>query len=131
VTDFNGQIGAVKSGKYAERLKSRDLKQDEMKLTPSDKIVPRIKAKRPDIFLIAFKTTTNADYAEQLSRGQGLVKGSGADLVLANDTGTRRNLVLDKNGAVLCDTTDRNAALAFLVGRACPSVKTKPPGPGL
>ena len=98
VTDFEAQIGSIPSGKYAERLRSRDAAQEAIVLKPSDKIVPTIKELRPDIFVVAFKTTTNATEESQLERGRGLMVQSKADLILANDTGTRRNMLLDRDG---------------------------------
>ena len=111
VTDFEAQIGAVPSGKYATRLRSRDAAQEAIVLTPSDKIVPTIKENRPDIFVVAFKTTTHGTLEDQIERGRGLVTYAKADLVLANDTGTRRNLLLDKDGQVILDTQDRAVVL--------------------
>ncbi|MDD9900975.1 MAG: hypothetical protein OXT65_08355, partial [Alphaproteobacteria bacterium] len=111
VADFEGQIGDVPSGKYATRLRSRDAGQDPMHLKPSDKVVPNIKTARPDIFLVAFKTTTHEDEQEQIRRGMKLLNDSQADLILANDTGTRRNILIGKGGKILCDTKDRAAAL--------------------
>jgi phosphopantothenoylcysteine synthetase/decarboxylase len=130
VTDFDGQIGDVPSGKYAERLKSRDETHLPVILKPADKIVPLIKQKRPDIFLVAFKTTAGADDQDQLARGTKLLNDSQADLVLANDTKTRRNVLIAKGGAILCDTKDRALALQVIadavaahVNPAAPQVK--------
>ena len=111
VTDFDAQIGTTPSGKYATRLKSRDAAQEPLTLKPADKIVPGIKARRPDIFLVAFKTTAGADDKEQYQRGLTLLKDSRADLILANDTRTRRNILIAADGKILCDTQDRAAAL--------------------
>lgn len=134
VTDFEGQIGTVPSGKYATRLKSRDATQDPLTLKPSDKIVPGIKASRPDIFLIAFKTTTGANQAAQHQAGLKLLKDSQADLILANDTKTRRNILIAQDGKILCDTTDREKALQAIVKVITDqspdlAAKPKPPAP--
>jgi hypothetical protein len=107
ITDFKGKIGDVPSGKYAERMKSREARELKVDLEMADKLVPRIKEQRPDIILVAFKTTTHVDEAEQINRGKGLLKGSNADLVLANDTGTRMNLILSSDGVVLERSSDR------------------------
>ena len=114
ITDFEGQIGAVPSGKYAERMRSREAKNAQVKLSMADKIVPRIKQQRPDITLVAFKTTTNVGEDVQYQRGMQLLNGAQADFVLANDTGTRLNMVLDKQGTILMKTADREQALEFL-----------------
>src|SRR5690606_13443532 len=61
--DFDHNVPTT-SGKYAERLKTSEGKQ-KMLLTPTDKLVKRIRAKRKDIFLVAFKTTCGATEDEQ------------------------------------------------------------------
>lgn len=127
ITDFNGQIGDVPSGKYAARLRSRDETQQPLMLTPADKIVPHIKEKRPDIFLVAFKTTSGGDEADQLQRGTKLLNDARADLVLANDTKTRRNILIDKAGVVVCDTTDRSAALKEIAVRVAAAAASPQP----
>ncbi len=119
IVDFDGQIGSVKSGKYATRLQSRSLKQDVFTLTASDKIVSKIKKSRPDIVLIAFKTTTGATINEQIKRGESLLKSTSADFVLANDTGVRRNIILDNKCNVIYNTMDREKALQTLVDEVC------------
>lgn len=119
VADFEGQIGDTPSGKYADRLHSREARGLAMALVPTRKMVARIKPARPDIWLVAFKTTTNAGPAEQQARAAALQAESGADLVLANDTGTRRNLIVGPGGEVPLATEDRGAALARLVALSC------------
>jgi len=126
VTDFDGQIGDVPSGKYAERLKSRDETHLPVILTPAEKIVPLIKQKRPDIFLVAFKTTAGADDQDQLARGTKLLNDSQADLVLANDTKTRRNVLIAKGGTILCDTKDRAQALQMIADAVAVAAQAKP-----
>lgn len=118
VADFDGQIGDVPSGKYAPRLRSRDEMQLPVKITAADKIVPDIKAQRPDIFLVAFKTTAGADNEDQLQRGLKLLNDTGADLVLANDTKTRRNMLIARGGKVLAATKDRAKTLRMIADRA-------------
>ena len=133
ITDFNGKIGDIESGKYSTRLKSREAKDLKLALTIADKIVPNIKQQRPDIFLVAFKTTTHASKQDQYEAGLGLLKGSGSDLILANDTGTRNNMVITKDGFVLLETHERTEALTELVAaslkriKAAPTPKTKQP----
>lgn len=80
----------------------------------ADKIVPRIKARRPDIKLVSFKTTTHADEDTQYERGLEQLKGAKSDFVLANDTGTRLNMVLSKTGDILIQTHRRELALQVL-----------------
>lgn len=126
ITDFNGQIGDIPSGKYATRLKSREAKDLKLSLTMADKIAPRIKAERPDIVLITFKTTTHASQDAQYEAGLKQLKGSSADLVLANDTGSRNNMVLSKDGTILLATQDRTQALLCLIDEAIKRAEAKP-----
>lgn len=126
VADFKGQIGDIPSGKYAERLQSRDAAQEPMVLTPAEKIVPHIKEERPDIFLIAFKTTAGKGEDVQAQKASALLRQSHADLVLANDTVTRTNMIVTPEGTVEFTGTDRQAALKALVDIACARMASGP-----
>lgn len=114
LADFTGQIGEVESGKYAPRLKSRE-GPFEMQLTIADKLLGRIRKHRKDIFLVAFKTTSGATHDEQYVAGLNLLKANSANLVLANDTVTRTNMIICPEEARYCVTTDRELALRTLV----------------
>lgn len=126
ITDFKGQIGNIPSGKYATRMSSRDAKKVHVLLEMADKIVPRIKQQRPDITLAAFKTTTHANEDEQVQKGLKLLAGANADFVLANDTGTRLNMIINAQGQILKKTQDRDAALAFLADYVHKETLSKP-----
>ena len=97
--DFEGQIGEVPSGKYAPRLKSRE-GEVVMRLTPADKLLQRIKARRPDVDLVGFKTTAGAAQDEQIRLAQRQIKETGANFVLANDTVTRENCLVSATGTL-------------------------------
>lgn len=77
--DFDGKIGDVQSGKYAERLKSREA-QGPIELFTADKIIHKIREKRKDIFLTSIRRTNFNDLPKN-----GLVKivTDGPDTVLA------------------------------------------------
>ena len=117
--DFSGQIGHVESGKYAERLQTRMLAgatcAANMALTPTEKIIKKIRQVRKDIFLVAFKTTCDFSEQEQYIAGLNLVKENSCNLVLANDTVTRRNMIIVPEEAKYCVTTDREQVLRTLV----------------
>lgn len=112
--DFNGIINDVKSGKYAPRLESRNVNPIAI-LYPSEKIIKKIRKERKDIFLIAFKTTCGATEQEQYITGLNLLKENSCNLVLANDTKTRLNMIIVPEEAKYCVTTDRNKVLDDLV----------------
>ena len=119
--DFNGSIESdvnfneqTESGKYAERLKTSEGKK-YMILTPAEKIVADIRKGRKDIFLVAFKTTCGATEKEQYLSGLDLVKRGSCNLVLANDTKTKLNMIITPEEAKYCVTTDREKVLTELV----------------
>lgn len=91
--DHSGQIGDVPSGKYAKRLLSRD-GDKVMTLTPTPKLLSQVKAIRPDVFLVGFKTTAGDTQQEQHRLSLRQIEETGADIVFANDTVTRNNLVV-------------------------------------
>lgn len=113
--DFDGQIGAVAPGKYAERMRGEAGKKYAMTLTPTQKVVKLIREKRKDIFLVAFKTTSGATQAQQYKDGLNLLKKSSCNLVLANDLVTRNNMIITPEEGVYWNAVNRNGALAELV----------------
>lgn len=102
------------SGKYETRLKTSE-GEKLMKLTPAPKLVSKIRKERKDIFLVAFKTTCGATEDEQFLTGLNLLKSSSCNLVLANDTKTRVNMIITPEQARYFVTTDRANALYELV----------------
>lgn len=114
LVDYDGTIGDVPSSKYATRLESREGTQ-QITLTPSEKIIGMIRKTRKDVFAVGFKTTCHADGAVQYSKGMRLMKDNSLNLVLANDTGTRLNMVIAPEESRYAVTTDRGEALSMLV----------------
>lgn len=104
----------TKSGKYAERLKT-NLGRQNILFVPAQKVIGRIKAKRPDIFVVGFKTTAGATEFEQVVAASKLFEC--CDIVVANDTVTR--------STIICEGTDnsfpyglrREDALEYLVSK--------------
>jgi hypothetical protein len=101
------------SGSHAPRLKTADGLQ-MMRLSPADKIIGRIRKERKDIFVVGFKTTTGATSDEQYAAGLHLLKGNSLNLVLANDTVTRNNMIVAPEETRYCETTDRDTVLEHL-----------------
>jgi hypothetical protein len=127
LVDFSGSVceyGAVgydwaddietRSGKYEERLKTSDGRR-MMRLNPAPKILGKIRKERKDIFLVAFKTTCGATQDEQFLTALHLLKTNSCNLVLANDTKTRVNMIITPEQARYSITTDRAEALRSLV----------------
>jgi ribulose-5-phosphate 4-epimerase/fuculose-1-phosphate aldolase len=113
VCDFNGIVGDH-SGKYGDRLKTANGEQ-VMQLLPADKLIANIRKNRKDIFLVGFKTTTNASEDEQYIAGLDLCKKAGCNLVLANDTITRKNMIVTPEEARYNVTKNREEVLDALV----------------
>ena len=127
LVDFDGSIATgaaagydwndnapTPSGKYETRLQTSEGEQ-RMVLTPSAKILGKIRQERKDIFLVAFKTTCGATLDEQFLTALHLLKSTSCNLVLANDTKTRHNMIVTPEQARYMVTTDRLKALRQLV----------------
>lgn len=120
VMDWNREdkcMSSTTSGKYEPRLKTSYGKQ-ELELTPAPKVISKIRKERKDIFLVAFKTTCGATEDEQFVAGLNLLKKNSCNLVLANDTKTRMNMIITPEQARYSVTTDRDAVLRELVDMA-------------
>lgn len=113
--DYNGEVYGVPSGKHAERLSTTANPIANMDLTAQTKVVNRIRQKRKDIFLVAFKTTCGATREEQFEAGLSLLKNASCNLVIANDTETRNNMIITPEEAIYHETTDRNEILSNIV----------------
>lgn len=94
--DFSGQIGLVASGKYAERLQTREVTEGGLALTlrPTEKLLTLVQQLRPDIVSVGFKTTANETAQVQVAKSNRMAREAGVSWMLANDTVTRNNIVL-------------------------------------
>lgn len=113
LTDYRGQVGEVASGRHAQRLKTSEGEQT-LKLTPADKLIGRIRRERKDIFVVGFKTTTDYESDAQYTRALELLKRNSVNLVLANDTVRRNNMIVAPEETRYCETMDRAEVLRFL-----------------
>lgn len=114
--DYEGTVGDVPSGKYAKRLSSRAGAQT-MVLTPADKLLKRVRLVRPDIILVGFKTTAGDSEDRQLAQAGRQISETQAHWVLANDTVTRHNLLVqnqDGDATLQWSSDDRQASLEYL-----------------
>lgn len=112
--DFDGKIEDVESGKHATRLET-SAGDIQMTLTPSEKIIGKIRKTRKDIFLVGFKTTCGATEQEQFSKGLDLMKRTSCNIVLANDIETRKNLIITPEEGVYGRDMTRKECLEELV----------------
>jgi len=116
--DFEGHIVGnsylrTESGKYQERLKTSK-GSISMLLDPADKVISTVRQTRKDIFLVGFKTTCGLIEDEQYIAGLNMLKASSCNLVLANDTATRVNMIITPEEARYCVTQDRDKVLEEL-----------------
>lgn len=65
------------------------------------KIISGIKAFRPDIVVCGFKTTHGATRFEQEIRAEQSMKANNLDFILANDLGTRCNMLLAEHCTII------------------------------
>lgn len=117
MVDFYACLDGTKNGKYEPRLQSR-VREIPINLRPYGKVINRIRRERKDIYLVGFKTTCNASPQEQYLAGLKLVKEGSCNLVLANDTVTRWNMVITPEEAAYHETHNREDALRALVEMA-------------
>lgn len=107
-------IEGVESGIHAERLKTSE-GNITVELTPTEKIIAKIRKARPDIFLVGFKTTTGKTSEEQFSIALKTMKSVKCNLMFANDVVTRNNMIITAEESIYGETTDRQKALQELV----------------
>lgn len=112
--DFDGEIDGVKSGKNASRMETRE-GDSVINITPSDKVIGKIRKHRKDIFLVGFKTTAGATPQEQFSKGLNLMKKTSCNLVLANDIVTYNNIIITPEEGVYGKEMDRMDCLKEMV----------------
>jgi hypothetical protein len=119
---FTNEWSETLVGKNAGRLRTKGSSGESLtyslELTPSEKIVRLFRKDRKDIFLVAFKQTYDATPEEQYQQGLDMLKASSANLVLANDSKTRLNMIITPEEASYCVTTNRQEALTQLVEMA-------------
>jgi NAD(P)-dependent dehydrogenase (short-subunit alcohol dehydrogenase family) len=131
MVDYDGTIGdGGRSGKYGSRLKTREQPNPVIQTSRVRKFLAGVRAMRPDICLVAFKTTCNATTEDMLARGTYLLDGAKCNFVLVNDTGTRCNLIVGPSGICGEQTSDRKAAVAALVKMAIDGHFPQKPAPG-
>lgn len=89
-----------------------------LRLMPTEKIIRKIREKRKDIFLVGFKSVSGLTAQEAYLAGLKLCKEASCNLVLVNDTSSRRNMIVTPEEAAYHDGFDRDATLKGLVEMA-------------
>ena len=106
-------IDNIPSGFHSERFKTEE-GDISLILTPTEKIISKIRKIRPDIFLVGFKTTTNKTTEEQFNISLKSMKSVKCNLMFANDTVTRNNFIITAEETIYGETTNRNESLSEL-----------------
>jgi len=101
------------NGWHGKRLKTSD-GNITIELTPTDKIIGKIRKARPDIFLVGFKTTTNETSENQFLIALKMMKKTKCNLVLANDTVTRNNMIITPEETIYGETILRYSVIKEL-----------------
>lgn len=124
LVDFTGFVGNVDSGRHALRLKTKNGVAG-MTLVPAEKLIGKIRKYRKDIFVVGFKTTTAASSDEQYLTALELLKTNSLNLVLANDTVTRNNMIVAPEETRYSETSDRQEVLSFLTKMTASRMQNK------
>ena len=110
-------------GKNTKRLDSS--KHYYLTLEPAEKVLPNIRQKRKDIFVVSFKTTAGVGRDETYRKGLLSLKKNSSNLVFANDIQDEINMIItpeefpyegkDRNEAIklLADITFKRINLTF------------------
>jgi hypothetical protein len=93
--DFEASYNGVEGDFHGERIHSRD-GDINITLTPADKLISRIKVKRPDIFLVGFKTITGKHPKSIATTAKDMINATDCDVVFANDVVNRTNMIVTK-----------------------------------
>lgn len=119
IESMNNYAGTIntfnKYGKYVQRPDSKNALQLYLSLTPSEKLISKIRRTRKDIFLVGFKSCSGLTNQEMYLKGLNLLKKSSCNLVLVNDTKRRFNMIITPEEAAYHETDNRLEALTNLV----------------
>ncbi len=113
IVDFSVHMLEPEDFKIPGRISSG--KSHQVLLNPYPKIATKFRAERKDIFLVSFKQTHGETEEEQYNQGLKMLKKTSSNLVLANDTKSRVNMIITPEEGSYSVTTDRFKALKELV----------------
>jgi len=105
-------------GKYGLRINSSRYPILGFEFKATKKVINEVRKERKDIFLVGFKQTCGSTEDQQYIAGLNLCKKASCNLVLANDTKTRLNMVITPEEARYHVTMNRDEALRGLVDMA-------------
>lgn len=111
-------FGSANDNRFGPRISTKDHDAFFTALHALPKLVTKIRQKRKDIFLVAFRQTCGMTEDEMYISGLDLCKTASCNLVLANDKKSRLNMVITPEEARYHVTTNRLEALTGLVEMA-------------
>lgn len=102
------------AGKHLPRLNtSNPDKYYKIAVYPAEKLITKIKEHRPDIFLVGFKTTTDASDDELKEACIKSQTANGGNLIFGNDINLHTNVLISSNVSL---TAPRQNCIAAMVG---------------
>lgn len=113
--DYEAVVDGKPGDFHGDRLKSSEGPRS-IQITPADKLISRIRRERKDIFVVGFKTTTNASSDLQYATALRALKRDSLNLMVANDTVTRNNMIVAPEETRYAETTDRRTMELALCG---------------
>lgn len=111
--DYDAVVDGRPGDFHGDRLKTADGPRT-LDITPAEKLIGRIRRERKDIFVVGFKTTTGATSDEQYAIALKALKRDSLNLMVANDTVTRNNMIVAPEETRYAETTNRDRMLDSL-----------------
>jgi len=111
--DYDAVIDGGPGDFHGDRFKTSEGDRT-LHITPAEKLIGRIRRERKDIFVVGFKTTTNATSDEQYATALKALKRDSLNLMVANDTVTRNNMIVAPEETRYSETTNRDDMLRAL-----------------
>jgi phosphopantothenoylcysteine decarboxylase/phosphopantothenate--cysteine ligase len=101
-------LAAAVSDYMPEKSSTTKIKSDQkkiiLKLKRAPKIIDQIKKIQKNVFLVGFKAETNLSKENLISEAKKKIRESNADLIIANDIGTKYKKNIDYNNVILVNS---------------------------
>lgn len=112
--DYEAVVDGKPGDFHGARFRTADGPR-KLDITPAAKLIGGIRKERKDIFVVGFKTTTDATSDQQYATALKALKRDSINLMVANDTVTRNNMIVAPEETRYAETTDRGVMIAKLV----------------
>jgi phosphopantothenoylcysteine synthetase/decarboxylase len=96
---------------------SSHLKNFELRLIPTQKLISQIKKRSPQTFLVGFKLETDTNKNNLLKKAKQLIKEAKCDLIVANTMNKNmyQGYIVDHKGVILAKSHSRKRMAQALV----------------